>query len=158
MRLFVTHMHGFTPDTWRVVSFSQHSAVVRLQQEIMRCTPDYMILYVGIKAAHREEERGKLIGLAKVDYNQIVKSTDFINPEMIDEGCFRDNGTFRWPTGLEITEAELFSSHPLPDAKLQIGWQYSEDAPRNRGGYYVLNDENRISDILQLPTEPAFTR
>ena len=158
MKLFVTHMHGFTPSTWRVVSFSRHSAVARLQQEIMQGVSDYWVIYVGIKAAHREEERGKLVGLAKIDVEKIVTSTDFINPEMIDEGCYRDNGTFRWPTGLKITEAELFSSHPLPDAKLQIGRQYSVDAPRNRGGYYVLNDENRISNILELPTEPAFLR
>ena len=151
-------MPGFTPDTWRVVSFLHQKAVVRLQQEIMQLTPDYRVLYVGIKAAHRKEERGRLIGMAQVNFRHIVKSTEFINPNMIDDGCFKKNGTFKWPTGLEITQAELFSSHPLPDAKSLIGRQYSMDAPRNRGGYYELNDENRIRNILALPAAPAFRR
>jgi hypothetical protein len=34
MRLFITHMPGFTPDTWGVVSFPSNRTVTRLQQAI----------------------------------------------------------------------------------------------------------------------------
>ena len=158
MRLFVVHMDGFTPNAWRVVSLSKPNAVVRLQDNIRQWTPDYWVLYVGILNAHKEQERGKLIGMAKVDHSIIVDSMDHIDSQMIDGGCFKSNGVFRWPTGLLINDAELFSSSPLPDARRLIGNQYSIDSRRNRGAFYVMTDPARIERILALPAAPAFTR
>lgn len=158
MRLFVVHMGGFTPNTWRVVSLSKPHVVRRLQNEIRQSAPDYWVLYVGIVKAHQKQERRKLIGIAKADASIVVDSIDHIDGHMIDSGCFRSNGDFRWPTGLLINEAELFSSSPLPDAPSLIGSQYSIDSRRNRGGFYKMEDLAKIEHILALPTTPAFTR
>ena len=157
MRLFVVHMDGFTPATWRVVSLSNSNAVVQLQSHIRQWNPDYWVLYVGIKEAIRVQERGKLIGIAKADGSAIVKSRDHIDEDMIDDGCFGTR-SFRWPTGLRINEAHLFSTTPLPDAKTLIGSQYSTDSQSNRGGYFVMSDQARIEHILALPKVAAFSR
>ena len=157
MRLFVVHMDGFTPATWRVVSLSKSNAVVQLQNHIRQWNPDYWVLYVGITKAIRFEERGKLIGIAKADDSAIVTSRDHIDEDMIDDGCFGSRG-FRWPTGLRINEAHLFSNTPLPDAKTLIGSQYATDPQSNRGGYYEMSDQARIERILALPKVAVFSR
>lgn len=146
MNLFAIHMHGFTPKTWPVVSFRGRSVCERLLNDFQLGDK---ILYVGIVEANIPNESRRLLGLAEIINNgPILHTQDVIDPSRIDEGCFNDNKKFKWPFGIRISRAWLFTPRKfLPDAKSRLGNQYS-NAPR--GDYYHVHDD-KVEAIMNLP-------
>ena len=139
MRLFVTHMHDFTPLRRPVISFSKGSVIEDLCYQIGK---NEFLAYVASRECERKERIGRLIGLAKIKNRNVVLAESLIAPEAKDDKCFR-NGAFRWPQGVEIGEAWLFRKPPK--AKPLIGSQFSR-APQ--GGFYILEDQAKVAQIL----------
>ena len=138
MRLFVTHMHGFTPKTWPVVSFRSEKTAVDLAR---RFGSKDFVIYVGSKAVESGDQ-GKILGSAKLLDRTVVRTEPLIKA---DAGCYKD-GEFRWPFGIKIKQAWLVTS-PRPDAKPIIGEKFSH-APYS--GFYIIEDQETVSAILNL--------
>lgn len=139
MRLFVTHMHDFTPLKWPVISFSRRSIVEDLCFKISK---NEFLACVASNAGSKKERVGRLIGLAKIKNRSVVLAERLIAPEAKGIECYQE-GNFKWPHGVEIGEALLFKNPPM--AKPLIGSQFS-NAPQ--GGFYILKDQEKVSDIL----------
>ena len=147
MRLFVTHMQDFTPLEWPIISYYRQAVVERLCHSI---GVNEYILYVASQKCTRPNMRGKMLGFAKIK-DRVVRhgAEGYVNPEKIDEGCWR-NGNFKWPFGVLIGKAKLLASPQA--AKPMIGPQFSK-APR--GGFYILDDRDQVSKILKLESNPV---
>lgn len=164
MRLFVTHMPGFTPDTWPVVSFPKAGCVKRLKREIDEAGPETRVLFLGTLGKDTaKHERGRLLGLADV-YDQPIYNTE----EVIDDchkwkdeektersNIYSEDGTIRWPTGLAIRRAWFFDQPPNAKEEQFLG-KTNERGNREYIDYetglaWEIWDESRIDNIMALP-------
>ena len=147
MRLFITHMQDFTPLEWPIISYYRQAVVESLCHSIG--VNEYM-LYVASQKCEKPNLRGKMLGLAKIQDRVVRNSAEkYVNPRKIDEGCMR-NGKFKRPFGVLIGEAKLLTNPQA--AKPMIGPQFSK-APR--GNFYILEDRNQVSKILELECHPV---
>lgn len=109
-RVFATKVWGWEPDRWAVLGFSQEGARNNVSRQIR---PDDYILFIGTKTEHtNEEERGKLLGLARIDATHISTS-DLVEPGLWTQHIKENNGSPKWPYGLAYIEAWTLAERPL---------------------------------------------
>jgi len=157
MRLFVTHMPGFTPDTWPVVSFCHPGPVKSLKERVDASDGSARVLFVGSGSSRNPEERGRLLGLVDVYRQPIVPTQSVISGEHLEEpnssSYFNKHGSFRWPCGLAIKRAWTFDERP--DAHSHIGEQQADGRwlirIRERSAAYELTDAKQTHAIMKLP-------
>jgi len=139
MRLFVVHMHDYTPLDWPVIFFSKRHVVENLCFKIGK---HEFLAYVASNQCEHVERIGRVIGLAKIKEPTVVSTEELISPRLKTAKCYRD-GKFKWPYGTLIGEAWLFKDPPK--AKPLIGSQFSQ-APQ--GDFYILEDQAKVDLIL----------
>ena len=139
MRLFIVHMHDYTPLRWPVISFSKQRVVENLCFEIGKRE---FLAYVASKQCEQMERIGRIIGLAKIKERKVALAEKLISPELKTAKCYKC-GKFKWPYGTRIGEAWLFKNPP--EAKPLIGTQFSS-APQS--DFYILEDRERVDRIL----------
>ena len=147
MRLFVTHMPGFTPNSWPLVSFPAEATAERLRQEFADASPSASILYVGSQTAQMAEQRGRLLGLSIIQTDQVVDTLSHLPKTSVTADCYKTDGQFRWPFGLLISQAWFFDNQSSLNAKQHLRPQYSDPSVDKRGNYYELTNAETSKPI-----------
>lgn len=107
--VFAKRFWGFDPQGWPIISFNNDGNRDNL---IRHSRPGNFVLFVGTLGKEtKEEERGRLIGIAQFGRNAI-DSLSAIDPTCIDDSCY-ENGEFKWPKAVPMVRAWRFTPMPI---------------------------------------------
>lgn len=118
-RLFLTKTWGFSPRSYPVLGFSRGGGRDKFLRE---ATSDDWVAVIGTTTAPTiPEERGRLLGRMRLNTRRLV-SVEQVLCELgtdIPEDHYNEDGSYKWPEGLVMLEAERFE--PMPRVRDVLG-------------------------------------
>ena len=145
MRLFVTHMHYYTPLEWPVISIWQSDMLLKISAGQTLENTSFLLTSPAINVNTSSVLDGSLhTPLRKIKERTVVSTEELISPKLKTAKCYRD-GKFKWPYGTLIGEAWLFKNPPK--AKPLIGAVFSSSS----GQFLLSNTKIRTGLISSYP-------
>lgn len=116
MAIYASLVHGIDLDRWGAFGFSKEVVRDQLARELQEGD---LVLSIGTMGEPTPEPlRGRLLALMKVGRRQVF-TQDYVEPQHWANHLAGNNGVPRWPYGLPIISAEVFSE-PLPEKNVAL--------------------------------------
>lgn len=150
-RIFATKVWGLDAESWGALGFSKEGVRNSLSGQTK---PDDFVLYLGTQGSETRvvEERGRLIGLVKVDAKPVA-TEDLVEPSAWAKHVEENGGTPKWQYGLPITEAWRFTNKPLPDERDVLPRFRDSGLGMKLATNYVELLPSETEAVLALPRE-----
>ena len=147
-RVFATKVWGLDPDVWGALGFSKEGVRNSLAGEFK---PDDYMLYIGTTGPQTaESERGRLLGLVKVESTHVSTEKLVERKKWLDH-LEENGGTAKWPFGLPMTEVWKFTDDPLPDEKIVLPRLREDGLGMKMAVNYELLTNEEQQRVLGLP-------